>query len=70
MFIVAGIDRGTPIRASIAAIRIAGSFSADAALPARKASNRKPLTIDDRRDDLLSPQRKFRGTLRRLFHQR
>src|SRR6266550_7768342 len=59
-----------PIRVSIAANRVAASFSPDAALTARKVSNKKLLTIGDRRDGLLSPRQKLRGKSRKLFHLR
>src|SRR5205814_7384653 len=59
-----------PIRASIAAIRVAASFSPATALAATKVNKRKPLTIDDKQDGLLSLRQKLPDTLRKLFRLR
>src|SRR5213078_2841155 len=59
-----------PIRASIAAIRVAASFSTATAFAATKVNKRKLLTIDDKQDGLLSLRQKLPDTLRKLFRLR
>jgi hypothetical protein len=60
MFVVAGIDRSHTDSAADSCLYrcnpIRRVVSADAALAASKVSNRKTLTIDGMRDDLLSPR--------------